>query len=54
VWCVVRVGSSGVSSLAFSPLSQDLCGVSREEVWLCYPSTVVGDFRAARRAAKHF
>jgi hypothetical protein len=30
------VGASGVSSMAFAPLSQDLYGVSREEVWLCY------------------
>jgi hypothetical protein len=34
-------------------LSQDLCGVSREEVWLCYPYTVVCDFRAARHAARN-
>jgi len=30
--CVVNLESAGVSSIAFAPLSQDLCGVSREEV----------------------
>ncbi len=38
---VVSLGSSGVSSIAFSPLSQDFCGVSREEVGIPKKTTVL-------------
>jgi hypothetical protein len=40
-WCVVSLGSSGVSSIAFSPLSQDFCGVSREEVGVPKKTTLL-------------
>src|SRR5438132_2584628 len=38
---LVRLGSSSVSSIAFSPLSQDFCGMSREEVGIPKKTTVL-------------
>jgi hypothetical protein len=39
--CVVSLGSSSVSSMAFSPLSQDFCGMSREEVGIPKKTTLL-------------
>src|SRR5215510_10672779 len=37
----MSLGSSSVSSIAFSPLSQDFCGVSREEVGVPKKTTLL-------------